>query len=280
MNKEICIANGKNKVFYFSFPFFLKTDVVIDVDGSPATNYNLICVQNGQNSNATFSGGEVHFTKPPKSGSVISIRRKLPVKRIVDYQETAPYSPRTHNNDMNYVIEVIKDIGGKIEDFSAKYAAITENDSVVKFKQQLTELKSAINNVDNEITKLNNTGTVSSIQTSLNNLGNFKNDVLDYVVASQAPTAANSYTWYRKYKSGWVEQGQQNILEQIGSTGYIQKTFPIACNRVCYCICNRVDEGRDAYASYVFGTGFRYYVINGANTQGYTSWYACGYAEQ
>lgn len=29
----------------------------------------------------------------------------------------------------------------------------------------------------------------------------------DYVVAWQMPTAENNYTWYRKYKSGWVEQG-------------------------------------------------------------------------
>lgn len=29
----------------------------------------------------------------------------------------------------------------------------------------------------------------------------------DYVVESQLPTAANNYIWYRKYKSGWVEQG-------------------------------------------------------------------------
>lgn len=29
----------------------------------------------------------------------------------------------------------------------------------------------------------------------------------DYVVEFQAPTAQNNYTWYRKYKSGWVEQG-------------------------------------------------------------------------
>lgn len=28
----------------------------------------------------------------------------------------------------------------------------------------------------------------------------------DYVVESQEPTADNNYTWYRKYKSGWVEQ--------------------------------------------------------------------------
>jgi hypothetical protein len=29
----------------------------------------------------------------------------------------------------------------------------------------------------------------------------------DYVVEFQAPTAQNNYTWYRKYRSGWVEQG-------------------------------------------------------------------------
>jgi len=30
---------------------------------------------------------------------------------------------------------------------------------------------------------------------------------IDYVVEWQAPTSENNYTWYRKYKSGWVEQG-------------------------------------------------------------------------
>ena len=30
---------------------------------------------------------------------------------------------------------------------------------------------------------------------------------IDTVVAFQAPTADNNYTWYRKYASGWVEQG-------------------------------------------------------------------------
>ena len=29
----------------------------------------------------------------------------------------------------------------------------------------------------------------------------------DYVIDWQSPTADNGYTWYRKYKSGWVEQG-------------------------------------------------------------------------
>ncbi len=34
-----------------------------------------------------------------------------------------------------------------------------------------------------------------------------ENDAVDYVIETQLPTAENNYTWYRKYKSGWIEQG-------------------------------------------------------------------------
>lgn len=43
----------------------------------------------------------------------------------------------------------------------------------------------------------------------------------DIVIGWQAPTSANNYTWYRKYKSGWVEQGG------IIPTGVSNVTFPI-----------------------------------------------------
>ena len=31
--------------------------------------------------------------------------------------------------------------------------------------------------------------------------------IIDTLVAFQLPTADNNYTWYRKYSTGWVEQG-------------------------------------------------------------------------
>lgn len=46
----------------------------------------------------------------------------------------------------------------------------------------------------------------------------------DYVVESQLPTADNGYTWYRKYKSGWVEQGG---LSTVGPSTSETKTLPI-----------------------------------------------------
>lgn len=45
----------------------------------------------------------------------------------------------------------------------------------------------------------------------------------DAVIDYQEPTADNGYTLYRKYASGWVEQG--GILSQQG--GVLSVTFPI-----------------------------------------------------
>lgn len=39
------------------------------------------------------------------------------------------------------------------------------------------------------------------------NMRNVDTSVSDALIAWQAPTAENGYTWYRKYASGWVEQG-------------------------------------------------------------------------
>ena len=53
----------------------------------------------------------------------------------------------------------------------------------------------------------------------------------DYVVESQLPTAENNYTWYRKYRSGWVEQGgiqTGNTPISVGSAGSIGEiTLPV-----------------------------------------------------
>lgn len=49
----------------------------------------------------------------------------------------------------------------------------------------------------------------------------------DFVVAFQKPTANNNYTWYRKYKSGWVEQGCSAV--KTGGNG-VQVTFPVPLN--------------------------------------------------
>lgn len=49
----------------------------------------------------------------------------------------------------------------------------------------------------------------------------------DYVVDFQAPTSTNNYTWYRKYKSGWVEQGGV-VASNLGTSGTISLPVEMA----------------------------------------------------
>lgn len=55
----------------------------------------------------------------------------------------------------------------------------------------------------------------------------------DYVVESQLPTAENGYTWYRKYKSGWVEQGGRTTTVAGQITPY---TLPVVMANTEYTI--------------------------------------------
>lgn len=62
---------------------------------------------------------------------------------------------------------------------------------------------------------------------------------IDFVVDWQKPTAENNYTWYRKYKSGWIEQG--------GSLGYgnVAVNLPITMLGVDYTITLALTNGED-----------------------------------
>ena len=51
-------------------------------------------------------------------------------------------------------------------------------------------------------------------------------DMNDCVIEFHRPTSYNNYTWYRKYKSGWVEQGGQ-FTAQGGQYGVYQVTLPV-----------------------------------------------------
>lgn len=52
----------------------------------------------------------------------------------------------------------------------------------------------------------------------------------DYVVEWQAPTDLNNYTWYRKYKSGWVEQGGRCTVPATNSynSSSVSTTLPVS----------------------------------------------------
>ena len=55
-------------------------------------------------------------------------------------------------------------------------------------------------------------------------------DAVDYVVEKQDPTSANGYMWYRKYKSGWVEQGG-TVTTASGAATPVTLPIPMTPNQ-------------------------------------------------
>ena len=77
-------------------------------------------------------------------------------------------------------------------------------------------------------------------------LGNIPTNY-DYVVESQEPTAENGYTWYRKYKSGWVEQGGIKLQNTDSKQDL---SLPIEMNGSTYSVLTSVMD--DNLSNYVF----------------------------
>lgn len=61
-------------------------------------------------------------------------------------------------------------------------------------------------------------------------------DSADYVIEYQTPTAENNYNWYRKYKSGWVEQGGRITLIIPSGTNTVieQISLPVEMDSAFY----------------------------------------------
>lgn len=260
MNKYTFMGNGRNKDFYFTFPFFTKADIIVKVNGTVATGYGVFCIPGTANNDFPFTGGHIHFATAPKATDQITIERVLQYNRLIDYQPTVALNPTTVNQDMNYFFELLKDIKGNLTSFAQTYSEFTDAPTAQDLKDRISAVSDEIDTVTEQIenlgdittirTNITNLGTsVSNLTTSLTNLSNsvngltttvgthttdlatlstFKDGVLDYVTASQEPTSSNNYIWYRKYKSGHVDIGGHftgnaatvNLPVELANTDY------------------------------------------------------------
>lgn len=229
MQKVSYMGNGATTEFNFNFPYFENSNIIVTKNGATATGYSITGTSAGENADIPYTGGKVVFETAPTALDSITIARSLPLTRIVDYQPLTKINSDTLNKDANYLMEVIKDRKDEIESLIAQYTEIADKESTTTLLARITELH-------NEIVALGNIATLrTDVTTNTNNLNTLDTrtiGMIDYVIASQSPTVENNHTWYRKYKSGWVEQGGQNNGEnEIGTN-----TLPITMANTCYSV--------------------------------------------
>lgn len=74
---------------------------------------------------------------------------------------------------------------------------------------------------------------------------------MDYVIETQIPTSSNNYQWYRKYNSGWIEQGGINSVTGAGATSII--TLPVTMVDANY-FCSTSTNGQTSSGSQNIGS--------------------------
>lgn len=84
----------------------------------------------------------------------------------------------------------------------------------------------------------------------------------DAVIDYQEPTAENDYTWYRKYKSGWVEQGGC----YNSATGTVTVSFPVQMADNNYTILKTMQTNSTATPARYFDFSFANKTTTSAQT--------------
>jgi len=256
MQRISYMGNGSTTEFNFNFPFYTNTNIIVTKNGTTATGYTVVGTSAGENANIPYTGGKIVFETAPIATDSITIYRNLPLTRIVDYQPTAKIDPVILNQDQNYTMEVLKDFNGELENFDTKYNEIIDTEST----------QTLISKIDTASTQITNLGDISTLRqdvtdlktttgehtTNITALNTLTNGMIDYVIASQNPTADNNYTWYRKYKSGWVEQGGKVSVPAVGQNqaGSATVTFSVDVQNYSAQITRTNDPGNTLYVTY------------------------------
>lgn len=146
------MGDGSTTEFNFNFPYYENTNIIVTKNNAPATGYQIVGTSGGADADIPYVGGKVVFEVAPTSLDNIIISRQLPLSRAIDYQPTAHIDPTTLNQDMNYMIEVLKDFLDELEIFHNQYAEIADKTSTQTLLSQIATINQMV--ADGEIMKV------------------------------------------------------------------------------------------------------------------------------
>ena len=239
------LGDGTATEFNFSFPYFQAADVHVSVNSVIQTSGARTVIPTSETRvDGKYMGGRVILTTAPVAGAEIRIWRKIDLSRVIDYQPTLPINTDCLNADFNFMLEYLRDLyelDGDVENIEnglqfldsiqyqieqlGDFSELARKADLPDFTQfaKLTDIPdtsefAAANHTHDMSAYVTNTAldaTVSELQDEIDDIDTSlafpiefaPDDEPDIVVKTQLPTAENNYTWYRLYKSGWVEQG-------------------------------------------------------------------------
>lgn len=122
MQKVSYIGDGTTTEFFFDFPYYENSNVVVLKNSEIATGYAIVGNDCGPDADIPYAGGAVVFDVAPGASEIITISRHLPLTRVVDYQPAVKIDPIMLNHDMNYMMELLKDLNEELAALRAQCA--------------------------------------------------------------------------------------------------------------------------------------------------------------
>lgn len=98
------VAGGAQTEFEYPFPIFASEDLKVYKDGAP--QYGGFDVAGSGDT----AGGTVTFDTAPVAGTIVTLRRELPLERMTDFLEGGDFSAQAINNELDYVTAEIQQV--------------------------------------------------------------------------------------------------------------------------------------------------------------------------
>lgn len=161
-----------------------------------------------------------------------------------DYKLYTATSGSSWDNGVSITEDQIFGFNNLLYHYNGTNLLVYSTESIVE-QNNKTEIKTWVGTQDEYDTlQTYDSNTIYNIVDSSSSGSN-----IDYVVETQLPTAQNNYTWYRKYKSGWIEQGG-NIEYSGTSNNEQQITFVKAFADTNYTFLTTVKYNGDVAGAY------------------------------
>lgn len=98
------VADGLLTAFSYPFPIFAAQDLEVYLDDAMiAEGFDLAGV-------GSADGGTVTFAAAPPAGTVVTLRRRLAIRRVTDFQEGGAFRAKVVNDELDYQTAVLQQL--------------------------------------------------------------------------------------------------------------------------------------------------------------------------
>jgi hypothetical protein len=98
------VASGAQVAFTYPFPIFKPSDIEVFLDGLRQVS-GFTVTGAGQS-----AGGTVTFATAPPAGAVVTLRRRLALQRVSDFQENGELRARVLNDELDYQVAALQQV--------------------------------------------------------------------------------------------------------------------------------------------------------------------------